>query len=174
MNKMPFFRWRIMLCLLFVFSQTASAQVSFADRCVGEWTGTLDIFAQGVRREQVPVVFTVTKLNDSTWTWKTDYRSEKWPVIKDYLLRKQFGVSNRYFIDEGEGIQLAMDVIDQVGISVFRTGGMTFVSRNEVSEQFFLFELSVHKDQDPKSSVDVLSMPAISVQTMRLTKKSRF
>lgn len=153
------------------YCQSALAQSSFADRCVGEWTGTLDVYAGGVRRDQVPVVFTVIKLNDSTWTWKTDYRSEKMPVVKDYLLRKQSGSSNRYVIDEGDGIQLTLDVMGDVGTSVFRTAGMTFVTRDEVNDQVFQMELSVYKDKNPASPDEVLSMPAISVQTMRLTKK---
>ncbi len=171
MNKTIFFRVCILIFVLTGYSQSLLAQVSFADRCIGEWTGTLDIYASGVRRDQVPVVFTVTKLNDTTWTWKTDYRSETRPVIKDYLLRKQTKDLNRYVIDEGDGIQLIMDVIDNVGTSVFRTGGMTFVSRNEVGDQVFQMELSVYKDKNPASPDEVLSMPAISVQTMQLTKK---
>jgi len=171
MKKISFFRQWFVFLMITGFSQSVFAQTSFADRCVGEWTGTLDIYAGGVRRDQVPVVFTVTKLNDSTWTWKTDYRSETRPVIKDYLLRKQTKEPNRYIIDEGGGIQLTMDVIDRVGTSVFRTGGMTFLSRNEVTDQVFQMELSVYKDKNPASSEDVLSMPAISVQTMRLIKK---
>jgi hypothetical protein len=51
--------------------------MTFGDKCLGNWEGTMYIYGKGQLRDSVPVQLTVQKTaSPDTWTWKTSYLSK--------------------------------------------------------------------------------------------------
>ena len=97
----------IQYLFLFVFSSLwfpAQSQDKFPDKCIGRWGGILYMYNNGVLRDSVDVLLTIEPINDTSWTWKTAYLSQKQPLVKDYQLKHL--EKNVFITDEGEGIEL--------------------------------------------------------------------
>lgn len=131
------------------YSSIASCQLSFPEKCVGEWTGKLLIYQKGQIRDSVPVKLTVKSIDSISWTWKTEYLSEKMPVTKDYIFRVIDKARNKYVMDEGEGVILNESVYDNKCLSVFLTDEILITSRYElISRDSLYFEVSSSKPSE--------------------------
>jgi hypothetical protein len=129
--------------LLFAAAQ-ASAQ-SFGDKCVGTWKGIMQIYAAGKLKDTVSVLLTVKKVNDTAWSWKTEYLSIKMPVTKNYVLRLVNQEKGHYVTDEGDGVVLNDYLVENKLYSVFETEGVMLTSYYEIKGKNLAFEVTSGK-----------------------------
>ena len=129
--------------LFFAFSLQANAQTRFPEKCIGKWQGTMYIFHQGKIRDSVDVLLHIKPINDTAWTWKTEYLSARQPMIKDYVLRHVGG--NKYVTDEGEGIELMNYQFDQQLLSTFETEGILLTANYRLQNGSLYFEVTSGK-----------------------------
>lgn len=134
----------------------AVAQKDFAERCSGTWKGTMQIYAHGQLKDSVRVQLTVASRPDNSWTWKTEYLSDKRPMVKDYILRLSDSTKQVYITDEGDGIQLYDYRFGNKLYSVFETEGILLTSSYELREKELIFEVSSGKKQ-PAAGKEVIN-----------------
>ena len=125
----------------------AQAPTRFVDKCLGQWQGTMYIYAQGKLRDSVAVRLSVKPTADpAAWQWKTEYLSAKMPMTKDYTLRLKDADKQVYVTDEGGGIEL-YDYL-------FETSGVMLTSSYELVGDTLVFEVTSGKKIDqPKAPV---------------------
>lgn len=129
------------LCLL-LYTQL-QAQKTFPEQCIGVWEGTMYIYGGGQLRDSVRVQHTVKPIDKTSWTWKTDYLSEKLPMTKDYILRQQ--EPSIYVIDEGQNITIPMRQAGNKLYSVFEVQGILLTSSYELKNGQLIFEVTSGK-----------------------------
>ena len=134
----------LVLSLLVLGSwQTSFAQKTFVDQCLGQWKGMMYIYSRSKLVDSVLVRFTAAPTDKpDTWTWKTEYISEKLPMVKDYVLRAKDVAKGRYVTDEGDGIELTEYVFGNKMYSVFETGGILLTSSYELRGRELIFEVT--------------------------------
>jgi hypothetical protein len=118
---------------------------SFPEQCVGKWKGIMYIYAYGNLRDSVQVELSVQVLDSNAWAWKTDYRSEKMPVTKDYILRKDSQAINTFLLDEGDGVILTNYLTGNKLYSNFETEGIFLTSSYELVDKRLIFEVTSGK-----------------------------
>lgn len=132
------------LVLVLVSLHTAWSQ-SFPDRVIGQWTGIMHMYKDGNVRDSVKIRLTVVRgATANTWSWKTEYLSEKMPMTKDYTL-KQGESSSTYLLDEGGGIVLQDYQFGNKLYSVFETHDVLLTSTYELRGEELVFEVTSGK-----------------------------
>ena len=129
----------------------SNAQARFPESCVGNWEGKMFIYGQGMLRDSVDVALTVEVISDSTWKWKTEYFSTKYPVVKDYKLR--YVEKNIYAMDEGDGIELLTYHFHNKLLSSFETEGIYLTVNYELINDNLVFEVTSGKKIPATNSV---------------------
>lgn len=142
---------------------TAFSQDLFPDRCLGQWQGTMHIYFAGQLRDSVPIRFTVTPIDSVSWTWRTEYLSEKLPMTKDYILRIKDKQRQMYVTDEGDGIELSDYLFGNKLYSIFETEGILLTASYELHDGELIFEVTSGKMAE-NSTNGVQSHPVSSVQ----------
>lgn len=143
------------LTLLFILITNFSfSQQLFGNRCAGTWQGEMYIYSKGKLVDSVSVQLTVAPINDSTWTWKTDYLSPKMPMTKDYKL--VYKGRNEYVTDEGDGVELMNYCFANKLYSIFETEGITLTASYELIGEILVFEVTSGKKLE--ASNDVISI----------------
>ena len=139
-------RWGI-LCLLIIVSGFYAARAqSFPNRLTGRWIGVMYLSKDGKVRDSVNIRFTVTPGTDSkTWSWKTEYLSEKFPMTKDYTLRLLDEASQVFALDEGDGVVLNDYLFGNKLYSVFETQDVMLTSTYELRSTELIFEVTSGK-----------------------------
>jgi hypothetical protein len=130
------------------------AQITFGDKCLGNWEGTMYLYGKGQLRDSVPVQLTVQKTSDpNTWTWKTSYLSTTQPMVKDYKLVLKDAATNSYVTDEGDGIILKDYLFNNKLYNVFETQGIFLTASYELIGDQLIFEVSSGKklEEDNKA-----------------------
>lgn len=118
---------------------------SFPDRCMGIWEGVMHMYRQGVLKDSVNVLFTVAPKEKDTWTWRTEYLSEKMPMTKDYVLKWKDKDRQIFAVDEGEGLELYDYAIGDKLYSVFETHGVLLTATYELRGDQLIFEVTSGK-----------------------------
>jgi hypothetical protein len=166
------YKMRILICGLF-FTLTASfctAQKHFAEPCEGVWHGTLYMYSYGKLKDSVEVTLTVKKTNDAEiYTWKTDYLSAKWPITKDYLLKRVDKEKGIYETDEQNGVVLKNYLVGNKLYSVFETEGIFLTSCYELHKEYLYFEVTSGKKIN--TTQGVINIATEHVQKVYLKKK---
>lgn len=132
------------LCLGLIFAafQTVGAQ-SFPDRLAGTWIGVMFMYKDGKIRDSVQVRFTVKQGSaPETWSWKTEYLSEKMPMTKDYTLKLQDAAAHVYAVDEGGGVVLYDYLFGDKLYGVFETQEVMLTSSYELRGSELIFEVT--------------------------------
>jgi len=118
----------IAFCILFSWL-SLNAQTSFPEKCLGIWTGTMHIYNRGSLVDSVTIKLNVTRTNaPDTFVWKTEYLSEKFPMVKDYKLVISDAGKGVFITDEGDGIILMDYLFENKLYSVFETQGILLTS----------------------------------------------
>lgn len=151
---------------VFLISLLASliteAQTLFPDRCLGVWEGTMYIHSKGVLRDSVKVRRTICRIDSTSWTWRTDYLSEKMPATKDYVLRRRDGSSNEFVVDEGGGVEIPGYLTGQRLYSIFETAGFLLTATEELTPEGLLFEVvSARRSGKPDAPVGTFQVGAV-------------
>lgn len=135
------------LILFLLFSlNVCLAQKHFGEQCEGVWQGKMYMYSFGKLKDSVEVKLTIQKTNNpEVYQWKTDYLSAKWPMTKDYLLKRIDKEKNQYETDEQNGIVLKDYLVDNKLYSFFETEGIYLSSSYELQKEYLLFEVTSGK-----------------------------
>jgi hypothetical protein len=168
-------RWRGILWLGLGWLSPVAAQAqtppepTFGERCRGQWAGTMQLYHQGQLRDTVPVQFTVAPLADTAWTWRMEYRSVKYPQVKDYVLRLLDRAKGHYVVDEGGGLVLDDYLIGNKLYSVFEVKGNLLTASYELLGEQLVFEVTAGQKL-PDARAGVFSYTTVSVQRVVLKR----
>ena len=136
----------ITFCILFSWL-SLNAQTSFPEKCLGIWTGTMHIYNRGSLVDSVTIKLNVTRTNaPDTFVWKTEYLSEKFPMVKDYKLVISDAGKGVFITDEGDGIILMDYLFENKLYSVFETQGILLTSTYEWLGNKIIFEVTSGKE----------------------------
>ena len=150
----------LIVCIVLLFSIQLQAQKTFPEQCIGVWEGTMFIYGGGQLRDSVRVRHTVKSIDKTSWTWKTDYISEKLPMTKDYILRQQ--EPSIYVVDEGQNVVIPMRQAANKLYSVFEVQGILLTSSYELSNGQLIFEvISGKKNSEANAQVGTYLMNAV-------------
>lgn len=139
-------KFLLILILSLGIWQQLPGQPLFGNRCLGVWEGTMFIYSHGELKDSVAVRLTVAQTADPhAWTWKTEYLSEKLPMVKDYTLRLKDQTKNLYVTDEGEGLELQDHLFGDKLYCVFETEGILLTSTYELIGDRLIFEVTAGK-----------------------------
>lgn len=138
-------RYLLVLSILLGVILQSYAQELLPDRMAGVWTGHLQLWSSGVKRDSVPVVLTIAARGQDRWQWKMEYRSEKNPMVKDYELRLKDRARQLYITDEGGGVVLEDYVYGDRMYSLFETQGIWLTSSHELRDSKLIFEVTAGK-----------------------------
>jgi hypothetical protein len=146
---------KLVIVFFVLVTHRLSAQKTFGDACLGNWKGTMYIYARGQLRDSVPVKLTIAKTSTvDAWTWKTAYLSPTMPMVKDYVLRLKDPAKGQYVTDEGDGVELADYCFNNKLYCVFETAGVMLTSTYELRGEELIFEVTSGKKEDsPKGEV---------------------
>ena len=152
----------LLLLLFFLCFVAGKTQVPFPEKCLGKWEGMLMIYQQGQLRDSVKVIFTIAKTDDpERWTWKKEYISEQYPMVKDYQLVLKDAEKGHYITDEGDNIQLTDYLFGNKLYSVFETGGILLTSTYEVRDEELIFEVTSGKKLTDDQEVNNFSVSSM-------------
>jgi len=152
-----------------LITSAASAQLSFPDRCVGVWSGTMHLYKYGKLTDSVAVQLTVSRIDEQSWTWRTEYLSQKMPMTKDYVLRLKDAAKNLYVTDEGDGLLLTDYLTGNKLYSVFETHDVMLTSSYELQGERLVFEVTSGK-KEPQVHAEVNTWSTTNVQRVVLKK----
>ncbi|MEY3323127.1 MAG: hypothetical protein RLZZ417_2710 [Bacteroidota bacterium] len=158
----------ITLCILVSWFYL-NGQTSFPEKCLGIWTGTMHIYNRGSLVDSVFIKLNVTRTNaPDTFVWKTEYLSEKFPLIKDYKLVISDAGKGVFMTDEGDGIILMDYLFENKLYSVFETQGILLTSTYEWLGNQIIFEVTSGKELE--TTYGVKSYSVLNLQKAVLRK----
>ena len=137
----------------------------------GNWAGTMFIYGKGKLRDSVEVVLTVAPINDSTLTWKTEYKSISQPMAKDYKMKLLDSEKGIYGTDEGGGLVLTNYLVDNCLYSVFEVQEILLTATYRLEGDFILFEVTSGK-KDQAGMQGVFNYSVGNVQKVLLKRQS--
>lgn len=158
----------ITLCILVSWFYL-NGQTSFPEKCLGIWTGTMHIYNRGSLVDSVFIKLNVTRTNaPDTFVWKTEYLSEKFPLIKDYKLVISDAGKGVFMTDEGDGIILMDYLFENKLYSVFETQGILLTFTYEWLGNQIIFEVTSGKELE--TTYGVKSYSVLNLQKAVLRK----
>jgi len=136
----------VFLVVSLLFAGLLQAQNNFVQKCSGNWQGTMYMYHDGKLRDSVPIKLTVANTADTgVWVWKTEYLSEKFPMVKDYKLKVKDSAKNIYLTDEGDGLTLDNYVVADKMYSLFETEQIFLTANYELRDDKLIFEVTSGK-----------------------------
>lgn len=149
--------FKLLCILLFITGITSSsmAQQLFPEKCLGTWEGMMHIYAHGEIKDSVEVKFTVARTDSAhAFTWKTEYLSEKFPMVKDYTLKVIDPQKRLYVTDEGDGIVLRDYGFGDKLYSIFETSDILLTATYELSADQLIFEVTSGKMEETVKGIN--------------------
>jgi len=128
---------------LLCFSARSSAQI--LKDWHGEWHGKMQMYKNGQTTDSLEVLLTIKPINDSTLTWRTEYKSVKQPMTKDYTMKSVDVSKGVYATDEGEGVLLETYLIDHTLYNVFEVEGIMLTAIYRLIGNEIVFEVTSGK-----------------------------
>jgi hypothetical protein len=157
----------IVFCILFSWL-SLNAQTSFPEKCLGIWTGTMHIYSRGSLVDSVPIKLNVTRTNaPDTFVWKTEYLSEKFPMVKDYKLVISDAGKGVFITDEGDGIILMDYLFENKLYSVFETQVILLTSTYKWLGNQIIFEVTSGKELQTTHGVKSYSVLTLQKAILR-------
>ena len=102
-----------------VLFHCACATAQFPQRWTGTWKGTMHIYRSGKLVDSVDVTHIIKPSDQAgSYVWRTEYKSAKHPMVKDYVLRTKDAEKGIYVIDEGRIVEQGThaDLLTQEGL----------------------------------------------------------
>lgn len=128
---------------LLCFSAQSSAQI--LKDWHGEWHGKMQMYKNGQTTDSVEVLLTIKPINDSILTWRTEYKSVKQPMTKDYTMKSVDLSKGIYATDEGGGVLLETYLIDNALYNVFEVEGIMLTATYRLMGNELVFEVTSGK-----------------------------
>jgi hypothetical protein len=136
-----------LLIAVFTLITTLCFSQSYPDKCLGVWEGKMKIYNNNTLRDSVNVRFTAAKTEvEGTYTWKTEYLSEKRPMVKDYKLIIDDSEKGIYKLDEGQGVELIHYNVENKLYSLFQVDGIWLTSTTTLQNNQLIFEVTSGKE----------------------------
>jgi hypothetical protein len=135
----------ILTGLLFIRPEEIHGQSLLPDRMTGKWSGYLQIWSNGSKKDSVNVVLTIASKDQTSWQWKMEYKSEKAPMVKDYTLRLKDREKQIFITDEGGGVELEDYAFGDKMFSLFETQDFWLTGTHELKEGKIIFEVTAGK-----------------------------
>lgn len=130
----------------------------------------LRIYKDGQLRDSVSIRITFSKgESPGSWPLKTEYLSQKLPVVKDYELRLTDEATRTYVIDERDGVLLATHQFGNKLYSFFETHDLLLTSSYELRGEDLIFEVTSGKKADGGGEVRSYSMQHLQRAILRRT-----
>jgi hypothetical protein len=163
-------KYFFLFCFLFTSSLQLIGQSYFPDNCAGIWEGEMLIYHQGNQVNQVDVRMEIERIPDSLkWSWKTEYLAPE-PIVKNYMLILEDPGSNKYTLDENNGILLYSYVFENRMFSNFEVEGNLLTSVYILENNQLIFEISSGKDIG-KTENDITNFSVMNLQRTVLKRK---
>lgn len=157
--------------LLFVYTNSVSAQSTFVENCIGTWTGTLQLYKNGQNTGSVEIELSIAKTDSpNIWIWRTQYFSEKYPMTKDYKLKLIDPQKQMYITDEGDGIILNDYLFGNKLYSMFETENIYLTSTYELLNDNLVFEVT-SGEKIETTNKEVRNYSVIHLQKSVLSRK---
>ncbi|MEM6723536.1 MAG: hypothetical protein AAF598_05820 [Bacteroidota bacterium] len=126
----------------------------FPEQCLGIWEGTMYLYSFNTVTDSVPVRFTAARTEtEGTYTWKTEYRSEKYPITKDYQLIVDDPETGKYLLDEGDGIVLIEYQVGNKLYSMFQLEKTYLTASTELIGDQLVFEVTSGKAENTTQGI---------------------
>lgn len=135
----------LIITVFFILGNTTHVGAQILTEWHGQWHGMMHMFRNGRMTDSVDVILTIKPLNDSTLTWKTEYKSDKQPMTKDYTMKSVDIVKGVYATDEGEGVLLDTYLIDHTLFNVFEVEGILLTATYRLLGDEINFEVTSGK-----------------------------
>lgn len=148
-------KFTITLIMFLVLPFYGQSQESFPEKCLGEWDGTLYIYRLGQLTDSIPVSLAVKRTRDpKAFKWVTTYKSEQYPMTKDYLLKFAEAGNNEYIMEEDEQTEILMYAFENKIYSLFETQNTMLSSTYELKADTLYFEVNSASQQATGSLVN--------------------
>jgi len=159
------------ILVLFILFSSFNSNAQILKEWHGEWNGMMQIYKDGKKVDTVEVVLTIKPINDSLLTWKTEYKSARQPMTKDYTLKSRDLSNGVYVTDEGEGVLLDTYLIDQALFNVFEVEGIMLTATYRLLGDEIIFEvISGNKGKTVAGGVTNFSVNHL--QRVKLTRSN--
>lgn len=133
------------ISVLFILFSSLNSTAQILKEWHGEWNGVMQIYKNGKKVDTVEVNLTIKPINDSLLTWKTEYRSARQPMTKDYTMKSRDVSNGVYVTDEGEGVLLDTYLIDKILFNVFEVEGIMLTATYRLLGDEMIFEVTSGK-----------------------------
>jgi hypothetical protein len=140
-----FIKFTFILAGLFFSPEKTLAQSLLPDRMSGQWTGYLQIWSNGIRKDSVQVFLTIVAKDHTSWQWKMEYKSDKAPMVKDYTIRLKDREKQIFITDEGGGVELEDYAFGDKMFSLFETQEYWLTGTQELKDGKIIFEVTAGK-----------------------------
>jgi len=163
----------VFFCFIFFAIHQFDAKADpFPTLCEGTWQGTMNIWSHGRLMDSVKIKLTILPLMDErgAYTWKTEYLSEKNPMVKDYVIYQQNDNVLEYIIDEGDGVLLTNYVFGYKMYNMFKVGKTWLTSSYEFLQDKLIFEVTSGSVSKVKSKGGVTNYTYDFLQRAILTR----
>ena len=153
-----------------VLFHCACATAQFPQKWNGTWKGTMHIYRPGKLVDSVDVTHIIKPSDQAgSYVWRTEYKSAKHPMVKDYVLRTKDAEKGIYVIDEGEGLELVSYLMGERLLSTFEVKGIMLTANYELRGSELVFEVTSGK-KDSETGGGVTNYSVSSLQRVVLRK----
>ena len=159
----------LIIVVFFILGDTTNVGAQILKEWHGQWHGMMHMFRNGTTSDSVDVILTIKPINDSTLTWKTEYKSAKQPMTKDYTMKSVDIVKGVYATDEGEGVLLDTYLIDHTLFNVFEVEGIMLTATYRLLGDEMFFEVTSGKKGKTVSG-GVTNFSVNHLQRVKLTR----
>lgn len=129
----------------------------------------MHIYKTGKVVDSVAVIHLIKPSDQAgSYIWRTEYKSAKTPVVKDYVLRTKDAERGIYLIDEGEGLELIGYLMGDRLLSTFEVKGILLTANYELRGNELIFEVtSGKKDSETGGGVTNYSVNTLQRIVLR-------
>jgi hypothetical protein len=159
------------ILLLHLKTQCQPTTVPFPQRCEGTWNGNLTILKKGIPTDTVPVKLSVAPIpHTNRHTWKTEYLSEKYPVVKNYEMVPSDSMPHTFILDEKNDIYLYLFQTNNKLHGQFSVNGNMLYSTYELRGEQLYFEIATFQPLNNTKGVENYQL--INLQKAIFTRDS--
>lgn len=153
------------LCSDYCFAQNTSLQ-----DWQGTYEGIMQVYGRGKLQTELPVDLVIEEISNSNrFSWKMTYYEPFGILVKDYQMILPTDQSNRFILDEMDGITLDCFAYGNSISSCFQVEGLTLCNTYIKQEENIYMELFGGKYRD-ESAAEVKSLDIQFLQTVNLQK----
>ena len=162
---------RLLISIIAAFgSDYCFAQNSFLQDWKGTYEGTMQVYGRGKLQAELPVDLIIAEIpNSNRLTWKMTYYEPFGIMVKDYQMIPPSDGSNRFVLDELDGVTLDCFAYGNSISSCFQVEGLTICDTYIKQGESIYMELFGGKYRD-ESVAEIKSLDIQFLQTVNLQK----